>query len=75
MSIILQLVFGLFALGYGIYTIYLRRNSPEKFGKLSKMKTAYGEKVGNIIHLIFYTIIPIVVGVVFLVISILNLLR
>jgi len=42
---------------------------PEKFGKLNAMKEKYGEKTGVTIHTISYSVIPIIVGVVFIVIG------
>lgn len=56
--------FGVFALVYGFYTIYLRLKSPSKFGKLTAMQQAYGQRLGTIVHSISYTIIPLVVGAI-----------
>ena len=58
---------GVLALLFGVYTFFARKNSPEKFKKLEPMKKAYGEKWGFIIHFVGYTIIPIVIGVTFIV--------
>ena len=33
-----NLLLGVFALGYGLYTVYIRATAPEKFGKLAAMK-------------------------------------
>lgn len=60
-----ELIIGILALLYGLYTIYLRlRKSSKAWGRLEKMKEAYGEKAGAIIHIIFYTIVPIAVGII-----------
>lgn len=60
-----ELIIGILALLYGLYTIYLRvRKDSKAWGKLEKMKEAYGEKAGTIIHIISYTIVPIAVGIV-----------
>lgn len=60
-----ELIIGILALLYGFYTIYLRvRKDSKAWGKLEKMKEAYGEKAGTIIHIISYTIVPIAVGIV-----------
>ena len=50
---ILNTIFGLLAIGFGIYSFIIRRNNPDKFGKLEKMKQFYGDKVGNVIHSVF----------------------
>lgn len=60
-----ELIIGILALLYGLYTIYLRvRKNSKAWGRLEKMKEAYGEKAGAIIHIIFYTIVPIAVGII-----------
>ena len=60
-----ELIIGILALLYGLYTIYLRvRKVSTAWGKLEKMKGAYCEKAGTIIHIISYTIVPIAVGIV-----------
>ena len=60
-----ELIIGILALLYGLYTIYLRvRKDSKAWGKLEKMKEVYGEKAGNVIHIISYTIVPIAVGIV-----------
>ena len=41
-----ELIIGILALLYGLYTIYLRaRKDSKAWGKLEKMKEVYGEKV------------------------------
>ena len=57
---ILNTIFGLLAISFGIYSFIIRRNNPDKFGKLEKMKQFYGDKAGNVIHIVFYSIAPIV---------------
>lgn len=60
-----ELIIGILALLYGLYTIYLRvRKDSKAWGKLEKMKEIYGEKAGTAIHIISYTIVPIAVGIV-----------
>ena len=60
-----ELIIGILALLYGLYTIYLRvRKDSKAWGKLEKMKEAYGEKAGTAIHIISYSIVPIAVGIV-----------
>ena len=59
-----NLLLGVFALGYGLYTLYARATSPNKFGKLDAMKKQWGERTGTIVHVVGYTVIPIIVGLV-----------
>ena len=61
---ILNTIFGLLAISFGIYSFIIRRNNPDKFGKLEKMKQFYGDKAGNVIHIVFYSIAPIALGIV-----------
>jgi len=63
------LAIGLFALLFGICTLFLRVKNPEKFGKLNAMKEKYGEKTGATIHAISYTVIPILAGILFIIIG------
>ncbi len=60
-------VLGLFAICFGGYTLFLRNSSPEKLRKLTAMKSAWGESKGNAIHLVAYSILPIVLGVMYLI--------
>ena len=60
------IVIGIAALLFGIYTIYVRSTNPDKFGKLKTMQEKFGEKRGRLIHLVFYSIIPIIFGIVIL---------
>ena len=60
-----ELIFSIFALLYGLFTIYLRTHKKTKaWGKLEKMKNVYGKKTGVIIHIIYYTVVPIVIGII-----------
>lgn len=58
---------GLLAIVYGLYTLVLRKKAPEKFGKLVAMQRAWGEKPGLILHWVGYTLVPILVGISFVV--------
>ncbi len=57
-----NLLIGSFMLLYGIFSVYLRFAHPEKFGKLGPMKERFGERVGTIIHVVGYTLVPLVCG-------------
>ena len=63
-----NLIFGILFLLLVLITIYLRvfKNS-KGLGKLETMKEAYGEKLGLAIHIISYTVVPIVTGIVMIV--------
>ncbi|GMO61966.1 MAG: hypothetical protein Ta2G_21420 [Termitinemataceae bacterium] len=65
MNNILYGILGLFGIGYGIYTAIIRKKTPEKLGKIGPMKERFGDKTGNIIHIIAYTVMPILVGIIF----------
>jgi TRAP-type mannitol/chloroaromatic compound transport system permease large subunit len=54
---------GAAAIGYGLYTGWARRARPEQLGKLEAMKRSLGERNGQLVHLVAYTVVPIVVGV------------
>ena len=68
----IELVIGALALGYGILSLYTRIRSPERLSKLASMKRVYGNKAGEIVHAILYTIIPVVFGLILLISGILN---
>ena len=58
---------GAVAVAYGLYTLYARKNSPGNFSKLDAMKKQWGESSGNTIHVIAYSVVPIIVGLVLIV--------
>ena len=61
-------ILGVFALAYGLFTLYLRIFKQSKgLGKLDRMKDVYGEKIGKAIHIISYTVLPLLIGVMALV--------
>ena len=60
-----ELIIGIIMLAGGILTLIARIFKIEKmFWKLDKMKSFWGEKTGSIIHIIAYTILPIVIGTI-----------
>ena len=69
---IATILLGIFCFLFGIYTFIVRIKSPEKFGKLEQMKKRFGDKTGTILHIVFYTIIPIIIGIVLLISGILG---
>jgi hypothetical protein len=63
------LAIGLFALIFGVCSLFIRVKHPEKFGKLNAMKEKYGNKIGTAIHTISYTVIPIIAGILLIIIG------
>jgi hypothetical protein len=59
-----KLWLGLLAVGFGLLTIYLRSNHPDRLGKLEAMKERWGDETGTAVHWVAYTVIPILVGLV-----------
>jgi hypothetical protein len=66
MNISVNLVLGVLAIAYGLYSYIQRKTAPEKIEKLQTMIERNGEKLGNSIHLFGYTILPIVAGLLLL---------
>ena len=64
---IMAIVLGVLCIVYGIFTAVMRERSPERFGKLETMKKKFGDKKGKVIHIVSYTVVPIVAGIVFVV--------
>ena len=54
---------GVCALLYGLYTVYVRFTDPTKLGKLEPMRKQWGETAGTVVHVVGYTIMPIVLGI------------
>ena len=59
-----NLIFGVFALTFGVVTLVARFVAPNSklFGKLGPMKERFGDKAGTAIHVMAYTVMPIVFG-------------
>lgn len=55
---------GVVGLLFGIYTLYVRARKPEHFTKLKAMQEKFGDKPGYAVHVIGYSVIPIVFGAV-----------
>lgn len=60
----LNLLLGILFVGYGLYTSYVRATSPGKLGKLEAMRKQWGQRAGTIVHVVGYTVVPIIAGVV-----------
>ena len=66
MAISINLVLGILAIVYGIYSYVQRKTAPENIEKLQGMIERNGEKMAHSIHLIGYTILPIFTGLLLL---------
>ena len=55
---------GAAAIAYGLFTLVARAKRPEMFRKLEPMKQRWGPGAGMAIHIVGYTVIPIIFGVV-----------
>ncbi|MES2621482.1 MAG: hypothetical protein V4615_11585 [Bacteroidota bacterium] len=68
-----SLIIGIIALGFGLVTLVARfTGKMQSFSKLAAMKQLYGEKKGNLIHLVGYTILPLVAGAVLVAAAFMN---
>ena len=65
-NISLNLILGVLAIVYALYSFYQRKTAPEDIAKLQTMIERNGEKMGNAIHLFGYTILPIFAGLMLL---------
>jgi Trk K+ transport system NAD-binding subunit len=61
-----NIVIGILAFAFGIYTAIVRVKNPEKLGKYKAMIDKFGNK-GKILHIISYTVLPIFIGIVLIV--------
>ena len=53
---------GLLATGFGTFTLHLRSANPSSLRKLEPMKKVFGATIGNAIHFVAYSILPLVMG-------------
>ncbi len=65
----LDIILGVLAVIYGIFTFIQRKRKPESFAKIESMKKLYGEKAGYIVHVISYSVIPIIFGITIIILS------
>ena len=65
--VLIEAFIGIFAIAYGLFTLIMKLVNKEKYLlTLSLIKRMFGEKWGKILHNIFFTIIPILIGVWFI---------
>lgn len=61
-------IVGLVFCGYGFMVLRLRlQGRDDKFRKLGSMRKKYGEKAGSLIHYISCSIVPLLLGVWFII--------
>ena len=61
---LLTVLVGVAALLYGAYTFYARQGDPSKVKKLEPMKQQWGKNTGTAVHVIGYSVVPIIFGLV-----------
>jgi len=66
MTVDFNLLLGTASIIYGLYTLIVRHFTPEKFPKLQSMKENYGDQMGMSIHIVGYTVGPVVAGLLML---------
>ena len=67
MDIGFNLILGTASILYGLYTLVVRQVAPDKLSKLTDMKQRLGDKTGAKIHIVGYTVVPLVAGALILV--------
>ena len=50
---------------FGLVTLVLRQVKPAAFRKLGPMRERFGRRAGTLIHVIFYSLLPIGAGISF----------
>jgi hypothetical protein len=59
------LLIGIFCLGFGLLTLAARLFGwTQLLGKKEPMEVRFGPRYGNVIHILAYTILPFVIGLV-----------
>jgi hypothetical protein len=54
---------GAASFAFGVYTLIVRAKRPEKFAKLEAMRKAWGQTAGTVIHVVAYSVVPLLFGV------------
>jgi hypothetical protein len=60
------LIIGAAVFLFGVYMTILRYTRPQGLKKQEALKDLFGDKTGNLIHMITYSILPLVAGGIFL---------
>jgi hypothetical protein len=58
---------GVAMIAFGLTTLVLRQVKPEAFRKLQPMRERFGHVLGTTIHVVFYSLVPIGAGIVFII--------
>ena len=61
-----NIILGVVALAFGLYTLFARMYAPNRLWKLEPMKKQWGEKVGLTVHVLAYTVLPLGLGAILL---------
>jgi TRAP-type mannitol/chloroaromatic compound transport system permease large subunit len=64
-----DLIVGFVAAVFGLYTLAMRLSRPERFSRLAVMKERLGERAGSLVHLVIYSLLPLAIGVYFLLVG------
>ena len=67
MQLSFNVVLGGFMVVYGIVTLCIRLFAPHRSWKLEIMKKKWGEQRGLMIHVVSYTVFPVVFGAILLI--------
>lgn len=59
-----DLILGVLLLVFGVYSIFARFFAPHHLGKMEPMKKMWGERRGAVVHVVAYTLLPLVAGAV-----------
>jgi hypothetical protein len=62
MALSINLILGAGLIIYGLYMLIRRQTAPEKIDKLQVLIESHGEKVGNNIHMVGHTVVPLLAG-------------
>jgi hypothetical protein len=57
-----DLIFGGLLVAFGTYSIFARIFAPHRLGKLEPMKDKWGKTGGSVMHVVAYTLLPLVAG-------------
>lgn len=63
----MTILIGAAACIFGVYTAFIRTTNPGKLGKLEAMRKQWGERAGTAVHVIAYTVVPIIFGIVMII--------
>ncbi len=61
-----DVLLGLAFIAFGIYTTVARYVAPQQLGKVDAMKKMWGDKGGLLIHVLSYSVLPLVAGIIML---------